>query len=61
MPEELSKEYLGDSVYASEDGDGTVIITTENGHPMGASNIIYLEDAVMEKLIAFYNKIVARR
>lgn len=60
MKEAIAKEYLGDSVYVA-DGDGVVILSTDNGDPMGPSNIIYLEDETMEKLIAYYNKMVARR
>jgi hypothetical protein len=43
------KAYIGDSVYAELPGDGTVILTTENG--MGPSNKIVLEAFVFINLL----------
>src|SRR6185436_3820561 len=45
------KEYLGDSVYAEQLDDGSVVLTTDNG--MGASNTIILEPAVLKALGTF--------
>jgi hypothetical protein len=42
------KAYLGDSVYASWEGD-MILLTTENGY--GASNVIYLEPRVYKALL----------
>ena len=43
-----TKSYLGDAVYADCDGCGVVILTTENG--IRATNTIYLEPGVVDKL-----------
>ena len=51
------KTYLGDSVYAIYDEDGTIVLTTENGMPADPSNVIYLEPAVYEALVAFAERI----
>lgn len=48
----IPKKYLGDSVYAACGGDGTVVLTTENGSS-DPSNIIVLEDCVIEALMQF--------
>ena len=45
------KEYLGDSVYAELDDDGTIILTTENGLPDDPSNSILLEPEVFNALL----------
>jgi len=44
------KDYLGDSVYAEDEG-GVIILTTENG--FGPSNTIVLEPEVLEALKRF--------
>lgn len=51
----MCKVYLGDSVYAMK-GPGGIVLTTENGLPDDPSNIIVLEDQVMESLIKLYKK-----
>ena len=43
----MSKEYLGNSVYADQI-NGTFVLTTENGE--GASNTIFLEPEVYAAL-----------
>ena len=43
----ITKEYLGDSVYADTNGYG-IILTTENGFV--PSNTIYLEPGVLDAL-----------
>lgn len=50
------KDYLGDSVYAREDGFGSIILTTENGEPDDPSNTIVLEPEVYEALVRFHDK-----
>jgi putative N-acetylmannosamine-6-phosphate epimerase len=45
-----SKRYIGDSVYAANDGYH-IMLTTENGY--GASNTIALEDAVFLALCKY--------
>lgn len=50
----MSKQYLGDSVYADFDGYN-IILTTENG--FGPSNKIILEPEVLEALIEYRQKI----
>lgn len=47
------KIYLGDSVYAQNDGFG-IILTTENG--MGPTNKIYLEPSVYQALIDYISQ-----
>ena len=54
MPD--NKTYLGDSVYAQDDGY-YIILTTENGLIGGPSNTILLEPSVYDALTEF----VARR
>jgi hypothetical protein len=44
----MSKDYLGDSVYAEVDDCGNLVLTTENG--LGASNTIVLEPEVIAAL-----------
>lgn len=44
------KAYLGDSVYATYDGNG-IILTTEDGYV--TDNIIYLEPEVYAALCSF--------
>lgn len=48
------KQYLGDSVYATNDGN-SITLTTENGLG-GPSNTIYLEDFVIEALLAYLRR-----
>jgi hypothetical protein len=43
----MTKQYLGDSVYADYDGYH-IILTTENGY--GPSNMIFLEPQVLKAL-----------
>lgn len=50
------KEYLGDGVYVQNDGFG-LILTTENG--VRATNEIYLEPSVYQKLVNYMNECVA--
>jgi hypothetical protein len=45
----MSKEYLGDSVYADIE-DGMVKLTTENGYPDDPRNVIFLEPEVYRAL-----------
>ena len=47
------KVYLGDSVYAENDGFG-IILTTDNGY--GATNTIYLEPSVYTALLDYVSK-----
>lgn len=54
----IPKDYLGDSVYAEDDGYG-IILTTENGY--GPSNTIILEPSVMEALIRYYERMKEAR
>jgi len=51
------KIYLGDSVYASFDDYGGVLLTTENGLPTDPSNTIYLEPEVLAALTQFILKL----
>ena len=46
---DMTKDYLGDSVYADFDGYH-VILTTENGHPDDPRNRIFLEPSVISGL-----------
>ena len=48
------KIYLGDSVYADNDGYH-IILTTENGLPSDPSNKIALEPGVIEALNKYVN------
>jgi len=45
------KEYIGDSVYVSDDDGYGLTLTTENG--FGPSNTIYLKPRVLRALVAF--------
>lgn len=47
----MSKQYIGDSVYAEIDGFGHLKLTTENGY--GPSNTIVLEPEVWHLLKEF--------
>lgn len=47
------KEYLGDSVYAADNGRWGIVLTTENGKPHDPSNTIYLEPQALDALIRF--------
>ena len=49
----MSKQYLGDSVYADFDG-WQICLTTENG--IGASNTVYLEDQVIQSFMRYVEK-----
>lgn len=49
-----TKEYLGDSVYAAVENDGTLVLTTENG--MGPSNTIILEPNVVVALLDYIER-----
>lgn len=52
-----SKEYLGDSVYATFERDMYgVWLTTENGLATGPSNKIFLEPEVFEALCKFWKR-----
>ena len=51
----MPKEYLGDSVYVTDDGYG-IILTTENGLLTDPSNEIFLEPAVMDALVQYYER-----
>jgi hypothetical protein len=51
---EEHKTYLGDSVYASLEGD-MIKLVTDNGN--GASNTIYLEEFVYEALVEFVDSL----
>lgn len=53
-----NKRYLGDSVYASQDGS-TLVLTTENGY--GPSNTIYLEVEVLSALFDYLQLKVERK
>ena len=49
----MTKEYLGDSVYADWD-EGMLVLTTENGE--GASNRIFLDPDVLRALWEYVQK-----
>jgi len=46
----MVKEYLGDGVYADDDGFH-VVLTTEDG--IGVSNRIYLDPVVLQNLLRY--------
>lgn len=46
----MDKDYLGDSVYVENLGDGRLELTTRNGLPDDPSNLIVLEPEVLEAL-----------
>lgn len=48
----MSKIYLGDGVYATNDGFHVVIATENYGQP-NPTNTIYLEDKVFECLVEY--------
>lgn len=48
-----SREYLGDSVYVTDNGYH-ICLTTDNG--TGPTNIIYLEPAVWNALVAYMDR-----
>ncbi len=50
MKPTLDKEYIGDGVYAKDDGYH-IILTTEDGYT--ATNTIILEPEVIESLISY--------
>lgn len=47
----MSKEYLGDGVYAELLHDQSIELTTENG--IRTTNTVYLEPEVFESLVRF--------
>jgi hypothetical protein len=49
----MNPEYLGDAVYATTDGYSIELRLNGHNEPV----VIYLEPAVMEKLIAYYRKV----
>ena len=49
----MEKEYLGDGVYV-EIECGMLKLTTEDG--IRATNTVYLEPEVMDKLVAYYKQ-----
>lgn len=49
------KDYLGDSVYAAVDQNGSVVLTTENG--FGSSNTILMEDFVIEAFLNYIQRV----
>ena len=52
------KAYLGDSVYAEDEGSfGTIKLTLENGEGPLETTAIYLEPEVIDKLNAFIDKV----
>lgn len=53
------KEYLGDSVYAQMEPDGTVKLTTENG--FGPSNTIYLDHWTLAALNNYVERMTQQR
>lgn len=57
--EKRFKEYLGDSVYASFDGNG-IVLTTENGLPTDPSNTIVLEPHVLDSLLNYRERLHAQ-
>jgi hypothetical protein len=48
----MNKLYLGDSVYAQDDGFH-IVLTTENGLPTDPSNTIALDPYVCDALMAY--------
>lgn len=53
------KDYLGDSVYATVDESGDVVLTTENG--FGPSNTIYLDESVLNNLLRYIERVKAEK
>lgn len=53
------KVYLGDSVYCRTDGEGSLVLTTENGVPGDPSNVIVVDETVWRELVRFVDS--ARR
>lgn len=51
----MTKDYLGDSVYAEFDGYG-ITLTTQNGLPDDPSNTIYLEVETLAALARFVER-----
>ena len=51
MSTEKTQEYLGDGVYAEIDGGFQILLKANS--PDNPSGIIYLEPAVMERLIRY--------
>lgn len=50
------KEYIGDSVYASFDGNA-ITLTTENGLATDPSNKIVIDGYTMKALLEFMNRL----
>jgi Holliday junction resolvase len=50
----VSKDYLGDAVYADWDEYGALILTTEDG--ISVQNRIYLEPEVLDALARFIQR-----
>lgn len=51
----MNKEYLGDAVYAELDGE-YIILRTQSHDDRDATNIIYLDNEVLDRLINFYQE-----
>ncbi len=51
------KIYLGDSVYADSEADGSIILTTENGYPDDPRNRIVLEPEVYAALLTYVGRL----
>ena len=54
-----TKQYLGDSVYASFDS-GMLELTTENGLPGDPSNSIFIEPEVFNALVRYAKAVYER-
>lgn len=54
MSRPIAKDYLGDGVYASDDGYH-IILTTENG--ISTTNTIAIEDHVWNALMRYANRV----
>lgn len=47
----MPKVYIGDGAYVEQDADGTVTLTTENGHVV--TNRVVLEPVVLIDFLSF--------
>lgn len=54
------KEYLGDSVYV-EIEDGMIKLYTWNGYPDDPRNVIFLEDAVLQNLEDWVDRVKGKQ
>lgn len=54
----ITRDYLGDSVYAEFDGWG-IILTTDNGYHDDPRNKIFLEPEVFEALMRYADRVKA--